>query len=144
MAKIIGACSCKIKIGKVLVEESKYLQLNQIEAYRIAFHLSNYVWDIVIKWDYFEKKTVGMQFVNAIDSISANIAEGFGRYFKKDKINFYRYSAGSIKECLDWNEKAKYRKLTSAEEYNKIFEDLKILPLKLNSLIKFTNERLEK
>ncbi|MCK4639103.1 MAG: four helix bundle protein, partial [Bacteroidales bacterium] len=26
----------------------------------------------------------------AADSISANIAEGFGRYHKKDKIKFYR------------------------------------------------------
>ena len=32
------------------------------------------------------KKVVGAQFAEACDSISANIAEGFGRHFKKDKI----------------------------------------------------------
>jgi four helix bundle protein len=52
---------------------------------------------------------VGEQFVSAIDSISANIAEGFGRYFKKDKIKYYRYRTGSEKEGLDWNEKSKKR-----------------------------------
>ena len=76
--------------------------------YKIAFKLSNYVWDIIyIQWDLFTKKTIGVQMVNAVDSISANIAEGFGRHFKKDKVNFYRYSKGSLKESFDWNEKAK-------------------------------------
>jgi hypothetical protein len=31
--------------------EQKYLTLNDISAYKIAFHLSNYVWDIVVKWN---------------------------------------------------------------------------------------------
>jgi len=66
-----------------------YLQLNKIDSYKRALHLSNYIWDIVIKWDYFAKQTVGIQFITAIDSISANIAEGFGRFGKKDKIKFY-------------------------------------------------------
>jgi four helix bundle protein len=64
----------------------KYLELKDISAYRIAFDLSNYVWDIVIKWNYFAKDTVGRQLVKAVDSISANIAEGFGRYFKKIRL----------------------------------------------------------
>jgi len=34
------------------------------------------------------KKHVGGQFVEVADSISANIADGFGRYNKKDKIKF--------------------------------------------------------
>jgi four helix bundle protein len=59
----------------------------------------------------FTKKTIGSQFVNAVDSISANVAGGFGRHFKKDKVNFYRYSKGSLKESFDWNEKAKVRGL---------------------------------
>ncbi len=94
----------------VVMEEKKYLTLNDIEAYKKAFHLSNYVWDIVILWKQFAKNTVGEQFTGAVDSISANIAEGFGRYGKKDKIKFYRYSYGSAIECLDWNEKSKVRK----------------------------------
>ena len=65
--------------------DKKFLKLNDIECYRVAFHLSNYVWDLVIYWKWFAKKTVGVQFVEAVDSISANIAEGFGRHFKKIK-----------------------------------------------------------
>jgi len=90
----------------------------------------------------FCKETIGAQFVDAVDSISANIAEGFGRYFKKDKIKFYRYSYGSMKECFDWNEKARVRKLFTEDEYKYIFTELDKLPKAMNSLIKYTNEKL--
>lgn len=123
--------------------EKKYLQLNDINAYKTAFNLSNYVWEIVVKWDWFAKKHLGGQFVEAVDSISANIAEGFGRYHKKDKIKFYRYSSGSIKESLDWNEKAKIRSILSEKEYNHIFRELDKLPKELNQLIKYTNLKLK-
>src|SRR3989344_7178470 len=122
--------------------DKKYLQLNDIEAYKIAFNLSNFIWDIVVKWDYLAKDTIGKQLIRSADSISANIAEGFGRYTKKDKINFYRYSYGSIKESLDWNEKSKVRKLISEHEYNHILEELNKLPREVNNLIKYTNEKL--
>jgi len=124
-------------------ENKKYLKLNDIECYKIAFHLSNRVWDIVVKWDAFKQRTVGEQFVRAVDSISANIAEGFGRYNKKDKVKFFRYSQGSLSESLDWNEKAKVRKLISIDEYNIIFSELQKLPKSLNSLIAFTNQKLK-
>lgn len=123
--------------------EKNYLQLNQITAYTKAFHLSNIVWELAINMDSFAKYTIGQQFVNAIDSISANIAEGFGRYHKKDKIKSYYYSFGSVKECLDWNEKARVRKLINEEVYAKIFAVLETLLKEIHQLIKFTNERLK-
>ena len=124
------------------MSDKKYLQLNDLDAYKVAFHLSNYVWDIIFTWDYFAKDTIGKQFMRAIDSVSANIAEGFGRYTKKEKIQFYRYSYGSVKESLDWNEKAWKRKLLTKEQYDHIFKDLQKIPRELNALINFTNERL--
>ncbi|MFY8091002.1 MAG: four helix bundle protein [Chitinophagaceae bacterium] len=119
------------------------MKLNDLECYKIAFHLSNYVWDVIVKWKQFEKNTVGEQFVTAIDSISSNIAEGFGRYTKKDKIKFYRYSQGSLNECLDWNQKAKVRNLISEDEYIYIFSELQKLPKAINSLILYTNQKLK-
>ena len=124
------------------MSEKKYLKLSSIDAYLWSFHLSNYVWDIVLKWEWFEKKTVGSQFVTAVDSISANIAEGFGRYHKKDKIKFYRYSQGSLKECFDWNEKSKKRKLVTAEEYQHILNELQRIDPAIGRLIKYTNTKL--
>jgi four helix bundle protein len=122
----------------------KYLGLEDIRAYQIAFELSNYVWGIVIKWNYFTRDTIGKQFVNAIDSISANIAEGFGRYSKSDKIRFYRISYGSLLESFNWTEKSKTRNLLSETEYSCIKERLDSLPKEINSLIRFTNIKLLK
>lgn len=125
------------------MEIRKFLKLNDIGAFRLSFHLSNYVWDIVLKWTGFSQRTVGEQFVRAVDSISSNIAEGFGRYGKKDKIKFYRYSQGSLSESLNWNEKSKVRKLLSGEEYKYIFGELQKLPKAINALILFTNQKLK-
>lgn len=121
----------------------KYLILNDVEAYKVAFKLSNEVWEVAIRWDHFAKDTIGKQLVRAIDSISANIAEGFGRYYKKDKIKFYRYARGSTYECLDWCEKAKLRSLLNQNQYEQIHFQLKELPRLLNALIKYTNDKLE-
>src|SRR3972149_3493432 len=97
------------------IVEKKYLKLNDVRAYKIAFSLSNYVWDVVMKWDWFTKK---------------------------DKIKFYRYSYGSAKECLDWNEKAKTRNLLSEEDYKHILNELQLLPREINYQIKLTKEKL--
>ncbi|MBX0333746.1 four helix bundle protein [Pontibacter sp. HSC-14F20] len=83
------------------MEEKKYLKLNDIEAYKISFALSNHIWDIVISWSISPKNTVGQQYATAADSISANISEGFGRYGKKDKIKFYRYAQGYMYESFN-------------------------------------------
>lgn len=122
--------------------EKKYLKLNDIDAYKVAFTLSNYVWDLIVKWYRFNSDTVGKQFVRSVDSISANLAEGFGRYSKKDKVKFYRISFGSMYESLDWNEKALKRKIISKSEYDYIFSELKKLPKLIHQLIKFTNSKL--
>ena len=122
----------------------KYLTLEDIRAYQIASELANYVWRIVIKWNYFARDTIGKQYVNALDSISANIAEGFGRYSKSDKIRFYRISNGSLYESIDWTEKSKIRKLLSETEYLFIKTKLDSLPKEINTLIYYTNLKLRK
>jgi len=83
-----------------------------------------------------------VQYIRAIDSISSNLAEGFGRYGKKDKIKFYRYSFGSIKESQNWTQKALIRKLITKDQYRHIMEKINKLPREINHLIKYTNEKL--
>ena len=120
----------------------KYLQVTDVSAYRIADALSDEVWNIVLEWDSFAKWTLGKQFVNAVDSISVNIAEGFGRYHKKDKINFYRYARGSAKESVNWIEKAKRRELLTDKQYSHILAGLNKLPREINYLVQQTNIKL--
>lgn len=119
------------------------MDLSNLTSYNKSYNLSNYVWKIVTNWNYFARDTIGKQFVNAIDSISANIAEGFGRFHKKDKIKFYYYSFGSLKESMDWCNKAKARMLISEDEHKVISTCIQELPKDIHQLIKFTNERLK-
>ena len=121
----------------------KYLTLNDIDCYKRSLKLSAYVWDIVLTWDWFAKRTVGVQFVTAVDSMSANIAEGFGRFTKLDKIHHFRISFGSLMESLDWNQKAKERKLLTKDQYAHILSELKQLPKEINQLIQYTRNKLK-
>jgi four helix bundle protein len=127
---------------KYIAEDMKYLMLEDIKAYQIAFELSNFIWNIVMKWHYFARDTVGKQYVDSTDSISANIAEGFGRYSKADKIRFYRISYGSLLEMINWTEKSKKRNLITDVEYSYIKERLEVLPKEINSLVRYTNIKL--
>jgi four helix bundle protein len=81
--------------------------------------------------------------VNSLpESVSANIAEGFGRHERKDKIKFYKYSRASVFESLDWLLKSKCRKLIEEKDYDYIFQILSTLPKEINYLIKYTREKL--
>lgn len=123
--------------------ETKFMSVENYGAYKVSYELSNFVWNIIIHWSYFEKDTLGKQFARAIDSISANIAEGFGRFSKKDKIRFYYYSLGSVYECIDWNNKCFERTIISKDEYIHIKNRLDNLPREINQLIKYTNLKLK-
>ena len=116
--------------------------VEDILCYKTSNELAHQIYKLVRKWDFLDQKTIGIQLIKAMDSVAANIAEGFGRYHKKDKIKFYRYSQGSLKESFDWNEKSKIRKLLSEKQYNKIFGDLQKLPQEINYLINITNQKL--
>lgn len=65
-----------------------YNRIEDLEVYILAEDLSNEIWDITSKWDFFTKDAVGKQVCRAADSIGANIAEGYGRFhFKENKTS---------------------------------------------------------
>ena len=52
------------------------LKLEDLDIYQMALEAGDCVWNLVQKREQFSKRTVGEQFADAADSISANIAEG--------------------------------------------------------------------
>jgi len=103
---------------------AKSLKLEELEVYKVAIDIGEIVWNIVDKWDYFPKKTLGVQYVNAADSIALNISEGYGRFHFKENKNFCYYSRGSAKETLTATTKAKTRNLISVEEFTLLSQKL--------------------
>ncbi len=45
---------------------------------------------------------VAHQFVRAVCSVAANIAEGYSRGANSDRARFYSYALGSVREALAW------------------------------------------
>ncbi|GAA3988197.1 four helix bundle protein [Mucilaginibacter dorajii] len=117
-------------------------RLEDLEIYNLSQDLGEKVWAIVIKWDYFAKDTIGKQIVRSADSITANIAEGFGRFHYKENKNFCYFSRGSILETKAWLTKAKVRDLIDQDEHNSLMTQLETIHLKLNAYIKFIGKKI--
>ncbi len=114
--------------------------LEKLEIYQQSEVFSDVIWNLVDTWNYFQKDTIGKQITRSADSISVNIAEGYGRFYYKESKQFYFYSRGSLLETKAWLGKCKRRgiiEITKAEEL--IIETEKLL-LKLNAFIKFISK----
>jgi four helix bundle protein len=113
-------------------------------SYKTSFQLSSVIWKVVKDWDSFNKNTLGNQLVRAVDSVSANIAEGWHRYYKKDKLLFYNYSRSSFYEAIDHINKSIDRGLIPNKEAELIKELIKAFPKEINGLIKSVKDNLTK
>jgi four helix bundle protein len=112
------------------------MQLEELKVYQLSMDIAEDIWDIVVGWNYFEKDTVGKQLVKAVDSIAANLSEGFGRYHYKEAKHFSYYSRGSLYETKTWLTKAFNRKLIDKDEFEKLRNEIKNISVKLNNYIK--------
>lgn len=118
------------------MKEKSHILLNDLEVYKLARDLSRIAWNIFIKLDWETKRIIGFQFIEAVDSIGANIAEGYSRYHYLDRIKFYYNSRGSLSESANhWLELLLERKKINSEDFNKFKQVANILSLKLNNFI---------
>ncbi len=62
--------------------------VDELKVYEQAMLIGEEVWKIVIKWDFFNKDTLGKQWIRAADSVALNISEGNGRFFYSDRKVF--------------------------------------------------------
>ncbi|HOX79191.1 MAG TPA: four helix bundle protein [Bacteroidales bacterium] len=112
------------------------MELTKLEVYIISMELSGKVWKLVDNWSFFAKDTIGKQFVRSADSVSANISEGFGRYYYKDAKIFLYYARGSLYETKTWLRKAFDRDLIEISDYEELDEKYTKLGVKLNNYIR--------
>lgn len=122
----------------------RILTLENISAYTISRALANDIYTIVNSWKWLDKQTLGLQIIRSVDSIAANVAEGFGRYHKADKIKFYYNARGSALESIHWLSVAKERKLLNQQQYNELDATFQVLPKEINNLIRLTNLNLKR
>ena len=119
------------------------MDLEDLQIYQLSMIIADEIWDIVLKWDYFAKDTIGKQLVRAADSVAANLSEGFGRFFYKEERQFCYYSRGSLFETKTWLTKASNRNLIKEEDFEKFSKEIKNIGIKLNNYINAIGKKKE-
>jgi four helix bundle protein len=114
--------------------------LEKLDVYNLAESFSDEIWVIVAGWNNFLKDTIGKQVVRSADSISANIAEGYGRYYYNESKKFYFYSRGSIQEAKSWLNKCRRRKIVKEAKCDDLLLKAEQILIKLNAYIKFVSK----
>ena len=116
--------------------KKSYISLKDLEVYQLSRELSKIGWDIYKNMDWQTKKVIGDQFIRALDSIGANITEGYFRYHYLDKVKFYYYARGSLGEsCEHWLELLRERELIQDKTFQEIKSIANKLSIKLNNFI---------
>jgi four helix bundle protein len=112
------------------------MKLEELQVYNLSMEMGEKIWDIVNEWDHFKKDTIGKQLVRAVDSVAANLSEGYGPYHFKENINFSYYSRGSLFETKTWLTEAHKRKLIPKETFESFTHEIENIGVKLNNYIK--------
>jgi four helix bundle protein len=121
--------------------KKKFILLKDLEIYQLSRKLSGVAWKIYSRLSYHEKKIWGDQMIESIDSVGANIAEGYGRFHYLEKVRFYFIARASLSEGKDhWLDLGFERELVTQIEWDEICSIHKPLQIKLNNTITKTYE----
>ncbi|BDY13419.1 four helix bundle protein [Hydrogenimonas cancrithermarum] len=119
------------------------MELGKLEVYRLALKLSGEIWLVYEKLPKQLQFGIGDQSVRSIDSIGANIAEGYGRFHYKDSMKFYYYARGSLWESKHWLYLLANRNLMEKARYEKMMDDINLLGKKLNNFIESIKKKVQ-
>src|SRR5262245_6807458 len=111
--------------------------LESKRVYQRAEMVADRVWDLVGDWEWFAKRTVGVQLARAADSIGANIAESAGRFHPGDVRNFLYFARGSLQETRYWLRRAHCRGLIASDSLEELVAELDQLACEINQCIAF-------
>jgi four helix bundle protein len=81
----------------------------RMEVYRLSLFAADLAWPDVTRLVQ-DKRTISVadQLYRAAGSVSANIAEGYGRQSGKDQARYYEYALGSAREARNWYYEARH------------------------------------
>lgn len=112
-----------------------------LNVWQKAHYLVIKIYELCQKLPASEKYGLISQIQRTAVSVTANIAEGFGRYHQKDKMNFYRISRGSLYEMENLLEIIKdigYLEQSEIEKYLLCCEEVEKM---INGLIRSQKNR---
>ena len=92
------------------------MSLESLRVYAHSKDLSDRIAAEARNWHVFDQRTLGSQIVRAADSVSNNIAEGYGRASLGERLQFYMYAVGSVLETRNCLDQALSRRLIDATQ----------------------------
>jgi len=120
------------------------MELKDLEIYVLSRKISSKVWNVYAGMDLQARKLIGDQWIRSVDSVGANIAEGFGRFHYLDKNKFNFNARGSLLEAIHWTELLLERKLITQKMNDELKKLLDELYPKLNKYIQTTKSLAQK
>ena len=121
-----------------------YLSLHNLKVYQLSCEYADECWLIYSEMDWKLKKIVGDQMIRSVDSVAANVAEGYGRFHYLDKIKFYYNARASLFESKHWIDTLFKRCFIERSNYLKLIELYREIHLTLNGLINSTYKNKNK
>ena len=118
------------------------MKLEELEVFQLAAEISDLAWEIYQDLPQEFKFKLGQQFLDAADSIGANISEGYGRFHYKDALRFYYFSRGSLFETDWWTGRLSKRSLIQEDRQVRMERLIDTEKIKLNNFISCTSSRI--
>lgn len=111
-----------------------------LDAWKNAMQLVKEIYSLSSKFPKEEKYALTSQTKRAAVSIPSNIAEGLGRQYKKDTIQFLHISRGSLYELETLLNIAVMTKIITEEEFNTVIPSLEKTLQVLNGFINYNQK----
>lgn len=106
----------------------------QLTVWQDAISLAAEVYEATKSFPSTEQFALTNQIRRAISSVSANIAEGFGRQSRKEKLQYYSIAYGSLLETKSFLYLANRLEYLDTEQLNQFLENIVVLQKQINSL----------
>lgn len=116
-------------------------RFEDVIAWQKARIFINHVYNVTKRFPPEERYGLTSQFQRAAVSIAANIAEGYKRLGKEDKIRFYNYSQGSLEECRCYIYLSQDFNYIAPDEAQTMINEIEEASKILNSYINSTKNR---
>jgi four helix bundle protein len=107
-----------------------------LNAWKQAHKLVIEIYKITNTFPKEEKYSLTDQIRRASSSVTANIAEGFGRFHYPDRIHFYHQARGSLKEVQNFLILTKDINYINQSQFESLWQISKTSEMILNGLIK--------
>lgn len=111
------------------------MNFHDLNVYKKALEIGDICWNIVPKWNYLEKDTIGKQLVKSSDFVEANVFEGFGRFHYKENKHFNYIALGSLFGIKTLIDKASAKNITDNDVLDKAKKDITDTALMRNAYI---------